>query len=138
MSISCTAEPEIRTADGTGTLAEVAAAQGRLQVGVARVVTTHETDRDQPAAELNLCRHYPDRAGHVGSQRLLAQHGLAGREAGQHELLVRLVRRRDQHRIDRVVLDQHHRVVEDPSAARGGDGLGSLRVDVEHRRHLAA
>src|SRR5205807_2006229 len=80
------------------------------------VVAAHEADAHQPPPGVPLGVEDPRAALDGGRERLLAQDGLARRDAGEYELLVGRVGRGDEDRVHAPVPDQRMRVVEDRRA----------------------
>jgi hypothetical protein len=115
----------------------------RSQLRVLRVEPAHEPDLDQaPTRALGVGVLGPDdgeRARGVHGERLLAQHGLAVLDAGQHLVLVELAGGGDDHGVDLRVGDRGQRV-GDHAAARhaGGDRVGLLGEGVAHHHHAGA
>ena len=109
-------------------IADLARVESLLESRVAGVEAAHEADAHEPAAERRLGLDDAQARLGVRSQRLLAEHRLAGVEARERELLVRGRRRRDDHRLDVAVADELVRVrVDRRDAVLGRDTLGGLR-----------
>ena len=116
-----------------------AAGERRLQRAVGSIVATHEADLDQAPAELHLGLEDAQAGILRGRQRLLAEHRLAGGDAGQHIFLVRTAPRGDDDGIDRLVGDQLLPGGKGLCTRQAvGHGLGPGGVDVGHRDHGAA
>jgi hypothetical protein len=113
-------------------------AEAGAQLLVERVAAAHEPDRDQPPAGRDLGVDDVQARLSGRRQRLLAQHALAGRDAREHELLVRGVVGGDDHRVDLGIGDQGVRVGVRAPAADRGRGRGAGRVGVGDRRDVRA
>ena len=120
--------------------AEPARNDGAAHREVAGIEAAHEADLDEAPAEGGLGGDDAQAALDRRRKRLLAEHRLAGRKAGEDEALMGRIGRGDQHRLDGGVGDQVAGVrMHAVGAARGrhGGGPGSIRVgDRRERRAL--
>jgi hypothetical protein len=123
-------------------LADRAAVDGGLDVAEAGVVPPHESDLDEPASRRDLGVHHLERVTRTARQGLLAEHGLARGQAGEHLLGVQVPGGRDQDGVDAGVPDDGGPRVGRLGPYLPGEGGGPVARDVEDRgdgrpHHLA-
>ena len=119
--------------------ADLAAVDDPFERAVAFVIRTHEAHLDQAFAvgDLGIDDVPAALGGHC--QRLLAEHRLARRDGGQHELFVGRAPGRDQDRLDFRRIDDRVAIGIDlgGDAQLGHDLGGVLQVDIGDRHHRA-
>ena len=149
MSISCVTDDVISISDvkpgGTARvamgavheqqLADLALLRLALDRGVAGVEAAHEADLDELTPERGLGLDDAQARRRRGGERLLAQHRLLPCQAGEHELLVGVVRGGDHDGVHAVVGDQLVRVGVH-SRRLAGRRAGARGVRVGHRDDL--
>ena len=105
----------------------------------AGVVPAHVADLHEPATARHLGLDDPQTCLLGGGQRLLAEDRLARLNRCEHELLMGRPPRRDEHRIDAVVVDDVlPGVVNSPTGQALGHFPCPAEVDVGHRHHLGS
>ena len=114
--------------------AQLARLQRLLHRHIARIEAPHEADLHQPPAKGGLAGDNRQAFGGARRERLFAQDGLGDAQAVEHQRCMGLVRRGDEHRSDRRVVDQRMGI---GMAARHGKTLRDRRhargVGVGHR-----
>ncbi len=113
---------------------EGATGQRVLHSPVAGVVPSHVADLDEPTSASNFGLHYVQAGIRCRRQGLLAEHGLARRNRGEHVLLVGRAPGSDEDRVDLAVLDEVLARRVDPSPLEAlRRGLSALGINVAER-----
>src|SRR6266550_5179437 len=111
--------------------AETTAEHAGFHLDIGRIKPPHVTDLYQPATQFRLCGDDIEALDNSWGQRLFTEHRLARRNAGQHQLLVSVIRRGHQHGVDSRILDERSRVGSDGLCTRFiRDGFGSCRIGI--------
>ncbi len=97
-------------------LPEGAVVDERLQLLVFVIEAPHEPDLDQLAPQLRFPLDDLQGGGHIGGQRLLAHHRLAGLQARQQLLLVGGTGGGEDDGVDIGIGDRVERIVDHPAA----------------------